>query len=109
MWTYDNALSIARAYVDAVTEGRAVVTESTVIDLPYGWVFFYQNREFLETRDPLTQLVGNAPIIFNRVSGEYRVTGTAHPVDHYLREYESTLLPVLLAMKPQVRRREGAG
>jgi hypothetical protein len=46
---------------------------------------------------------GNAPVIFNRVSGEYRVTGTAHPIDRYWEEYEERLPPAELQMKPQVR------
>jgi hypothetical protein len=109
MWTYDKALAVARAYVDSLTDGQGVVLEQSVIDLPYGWVFFYQNREFVETGNPSSQFAGNAPIIFNGVSGEYRVTGTAHAIQHYLREYESTLPSYMLEMKPQLRRRSDAG
>jgi hypothetical protein len=109
MWTYDKALSVARAYVEGVTDGRGVVVENQTLDRPYGWVFFYQSREFLESGNTLDAFGGNAPIIFNRLSGEYRVTGTAHPLEHYLQEYEATLAPITLQMKPQLRQRSGAG
>jgi hypothetical protein len=100
---------VVRAYVEAGTDGRGVILESQTIDRPYGWVFFYQNREYLETGNFLDQFAGNAPIIFNRVWGEYRVTGTAHDIDHYLREYEATLPALHLQMKPQLRRRPDSG
>jgi hypothetical protein len=44
-------------------------------------------------------------LIFNRVFGEYRVTGAAHPIEQYIEEYERGLPPAQLEMKPQVRRR----
>ena len=73
------------------------------MDKPYGWVFFYQTKTFIATRDPLDGLAGNAPLIFNRVTGEYHVTGTAHPFEQYLTEYEAGLPAFMLQMKPQLR------
>ena len=96
MWTYDKALAIARVYVDIATDGRGVVLEDKTLDRPYGWVFFYQDRQYLETGDIRHAFAGNAPIIFNCLSGEYHVTGTAHPLEHYLRAYEATLPAVTL-------------
>jgi len=109
MWTYDRALAVARAYVEGVTDGRGVLVESQTLDRPYGWVFFYQSRAFLESGDMLDAFAGNAPIIFNRLSGEYRVTGTAYPLEQYLQEYEATLAPIVLRMKPQLRQRTSSG
>ena len=110
MWTYDKALSVIRAYVAAGTDDGGVVLEDGTLDRPYGWVFFYQTRAYLETRDRMQAFAGNAPIIFNRASGELRVTSTAHPVD--LREYEAELPFAQLQMTPQTRARDrtpGAG
>jgi hypothetical protein len=112
MWTYDKALSVIRAYVAGATDDMGVVLEDGTLDRPYGWVFFYQSRAYVETRDPMQGFAGNAPIIFNRVSGEYRVTGTARPIEDYLREYEAALPPAQLQMTPQMRSRPakpGAG
>jgi hypothetical protein len=105
VWTYDQALRLICAYLDISHNGKCVVIEEATLDLPYGRVFFYDSRAHLETGVAREALIGNAPIIFNRVSGELRVTGTAHPIEHYLREYESTLPAVHLQMKPQLRSR----
>lgn len=54
-------------------------------------VFFSQSKAFIETRDPLQALAGNAPIIINRFTNDVRCTGTARRIEHYLAEYEATL------------------
>jgi hypothetical protein len=105
MWTYEKALRVVAAYVEASTEGSGVVLESQTIDKPYGWVFFYEARAFVESGNVLEAFAGNAPLIFNRTSGEYHVTGTARLIDDYIAEYERTLPPLQLQMKPQLRRR----
>jgi len=103
MWTYDKALQVVRTYVDVLSDGEAVVEDEHTLDKPYGWVFFYQGREYLESKDSMRMLGGNAPLIFNRVDGEIRVTGTAYPLSEYLASYESGLPPGQLMMTPQVR------
>jgi hypothetical protein len=81
-----------------------LVDESTM-DLPYGWVFFYQSRRFLETNNLLDAYGGNAPIIINRFTYELLCTGTAYPIEHFLAEYERALPPAQLQAKPQRRER----
>lgn len=82
-----------------------MILEHVTLDKPYGWVFFYQSRSYVLTGDPSQMLAGNAPVIFNRVSGEYHVTGTAQPIEYYLARYEATLPPAQLALPPQRRDR----
>jgi hypothetical protein len=105
MWTYDKALSVIRVYVAEATDDRGVVLEDCTLDRPYGWVFCYQSRAYVETGDRSQAFAGNAPIIFNRVSGELRVTGTGDPLEDYLRKYEAELPPAVLQMTPQARPR----
>jgi hypothetical protein len=52
-----------------------------------GYVF-YDAQEWLETRDFSYRVLGNAPIIVDRRDGSLHHTGRAHPVEHYIREYE---------------------
>jgi hypothetical protein len=66
----------------------AVVLEDDTLTRPWGWVFFYQSRRYLETGDFSSCLAGNAPIIVDARTGVATVTGTAHPVEHYIAEYE---------------------
>lgn len=104
MWTHARALHVIKVYVETMSDGRDIVVESLTIDKPYGWVFFYQSRAFLESGDRMQMLLGNAPLIFDRINGEIRVTGTAYPIEHYIAEYEATLPPARLQGNPEPRR-----
>lgn len=70
---------------------RIVVLEECTIEKEWGWIFFYQSSEYLETGDASSQLAGNAPYIVNKQSGELHETGTAFPVEDYIDEYEKKI------------------
>jgi hypothetical protein len=88
----DARIAVAALLDSAELEGAdiAEIVDDSTIERPWGWVFFYESRRFLETRDSSAQLLGNAPIIVERESGRTFETGTAHPTDVYLRNYEAT-------------------
>ena len=58
-----------------------VVLDNQTIDKDWGWVFFYQSLEFIESGDFEDMHAGNAPYIVNRKTGELVVTGTALPIE----------------------------
>lgn len=66
------------------------ILDDATIERPWGWVFFYQTREFIETGDPLRGLLGNAPLIVERHSGRVIPTGTAHSIEFYVENFEAT-------------------
>ena len=66
----------------------AIIDDET-IEKEYGWVFFYQTKEYLKTGNIIDALAGNAPYIVNKYTGELIETGTANPVEEYIAEYES--------------------
>ena len=53
----------------------------------FGWVYFYNSKEFMEAGDFCWALAGNAPVIVDRHDGKLYATGTAHPTDHYVNEF----------------------
>jgi immunity protein 35 of polymorphic toxin system len=61
---------------------------TTVLEKPFGWVFCYQSREYVETRNLSSMLAGNSPFIVDRDDGTLHVLGTAYPLETYLGEYE---------------------
>lgn len=61
-----------------------VIIDEATIHRAWGWVFFYDSCDD-------TLIAGNAPIIVNRHTGELVVTGTACPVEDYVRDYEAGL------------------
>lgn len=68
-----------------------VVLAEKTIEKAWGWVFFYQSKAYVETGDFREMLGGNTPIIVNRNTGELSHIGTAHDIDHHIKEYEATL------------------
>jgi len=81
-----DAEHLASEHLQAKADQRdafVILSDKTIED-PLGWVFFYQSREFIETGKATARLVGNAPILVRRDTGELRVLGTARPVEDYL-------------------------
>ena len=58
-----------------------------VREVPYGWVFFYQSKDYMKTKNLSSMLAGNAPFIVDRETGALQALGTAYPVETYLKEY----------------------
>jgi hypothetical protein len=56
----------------------------------FGWVFHYDARKSVETGDVAFAIAGNAPLIYERETGRILVTGTAEPIESYLRRYRLT-------------------
>lgn len=72
---------------------KIVVLEELTIEREWGWVFFYQSSEYIETQNFNSQLVGNAPYIVNKLSRELIETGTAFSIEYYINEYEKQIPP----------------
>jgi hypothetical protein len=67
-----------------------VIEDRATMEHSWGWVFFYQSRAYLETGNLSDALVGNAPLIVDRVSGRLHETGTADPIETYIHSFEVT-------------------
>ncbi|CAJ0816927.1 hypothetical protein LMG19087_02923 [Ralstonia wenshanensis] len=84
------AESIASHYLDDL--GREIGVPLAMVrrqDLPYGWLFFYNSITYLQTGEIGAMLAGNAPFVVDVLDGSIHVLGTAHPVEVYLKEYET--------------------
>jgi len=62
-----------------------VVVKTTEYD--FGWVFAYDSKEYLETNDIGFAVAGNAPFIVDKNDGGLYITGTAGPVEDYVKQY----------------------
>ena len=69
---------------------EAVIIDSATLERSFGWVFFYQSKQYV-LGDHSWALAGNAPLIVNRHTGQIVATGTAHPVEDYVARYEASL------------------
>jgi hypothetical protein len=94
MLTRTQALALAEDHLAAASDAaecEVVVVDSATIERPFGWAFFYESRRYLESGEFIHRLVGNAPLIVNRFTGEVVPTGTAHPTEYYLAQYAASL------------------
>lgn len=113
MLTYEAAKEIASVYVQAMNEAYVdydpvylaylrkndptynqesitlVLTEPR--EESFGWIFFYDSKEFLETGDFSKAVAGNAPVIIDRTTGELTETGTAHSIEYYIEQYKANV------------------
>jgi hypothetical protein len=87
----DEAAAVAERHLNrAVTDPRdelVVLTESAV-GKPYGWVFFYQTRMFLETGDHDYLLAGNGPVVVKH-DGTVHTLGSARPPGEEIADFEA--------------------
>ena len=88
----EDARAIAAEYIGEfrqTTEGvTLVIIDSETQEREFGWVFFYDSKEFVETGDFIHSIAGNAPVVVLR-DGTIRTTGTARPLSEYLLEIEA--------------------
>ena len=63
-----------------------VIQDDLTIEREFGWVFFYQSKQFVETGDVESSLLGAAPLIVAH-DGTLHETGTAHELEYYLENF----------------------
>jgi hypothetical protein len=85
------ASRLAMAWIDIVCEGKPRTVREATIAKPYGRVSCCQSKELLDEAIASAQLAGNAPLLVGRHTFELRVTGTAKPLEQYLKDYENSL------------------
>jgi hypothetical protein len=89
--------SLSRAEAEVIARRRLsemgtgdddyVLLPERTMEEPFGWVFFYDSRRHVRTGADADRLAGNAPMLVLRTTGELKILGTAHPIEHYLVEY----------------------
>ncbi len=68
-----------------------VVVEKHTIEKPFGWVFFYNSRKFLDTGIAEYHLAGNGPVIVNKISGAVEFHGSDKLPEEHIKDYEKRL------------------
>ncbi len=72
-----------------------ILTVMDVQEHDFGWVYLYNSKEYVESGDFNVSLVGNAPVIVDRVDGRLYGTGTSKPTEHYLNDFRRGIRHVL--------------
>jgi hypothetical protein len=93
MLSRGQAKQLAQTFLDSQSGDagcQVAILDSATLERAFGWVFFYQSREYLESGNPSHLLAGNAPLIVSRATGDLVVTGTAEPIENYIARLEET-------------------
>jgi len=86
--TKNEALELVR---QRLPEGSAVLEDATV-ERSYGWLFFAQSKEYIETRDPAAMLFGSGGTLVEKHTGRCIDFVSAFSTDINLRIYEAGYL-----------------
>lgn len=68
-----------------------VVVEKSTIERPFGWVFFYNSKKYIETGAFRHRLAGNGPVIVNKETRGVEFYGARKPVQEVIEDYERGL------------------
>lgn len=86
MITREEAYQKAKHHIEARAPVEIVIPEDEIEDHGWCWVFYYNSRAAIETGDWRKGLIGNAPRVVVKETGDMYVTGTAYPVEYFLEE-----------------------
>ena len=92
-----------------------VIADERTIEKAYGWIFFYQRRQYLETGNPRDGLIGLGPLLVDKNTGKIIVFGSFGTTEYWCSLYESGKVredkdgTVHLLFKEDIKRRRKEG
>lgn len=88
--SYDEAKHIAEDYL-ARANARipCVLLERHTQEHPFGWIFFWNSRAFVEKGDSGAALAGNGPFLVEREGGRVLQFGSGIPLERSVAHYEN--------------------
>ena len=90
MIPYSKARALAEAWVDIFTDGCGALFDE-VDKKPYGWIFHYQSKDFMQSHDTRDMFIGSGPLIVDRIDGNLTAKGSGQSLEDILSEYEASL------------------
>lgn len=89
----DRALEIARQEVASLSgQHDFVIVEDQTVERPFGWVFFYTTRQYLQTGNRNYLVPGTAPLVVLRADGSIEHLATSVPPARAIEIYQQRWL-----------------
>ena len=66
-----------------------VVIDTLILELPFGWIFFYNSKKFVETKRLSLAVSGNGPVFVNKHSGVVEFCDHSKTLREFIPEFES--------------------
>jgi hypothetical protein len=80
---------VSRALQNLTTpENPFVVLSAETIEKPFGWIFFYNSKRFLESGAFRDRLAGPGPIVVHRADGKVELVGVSSSWTEFIEKYE---------------------
>lgn len=97
MLTDKEMLTTAEKFLKKIGNGIEILIEhDETIKKPYGNVYRYNSKEYIQTGNFNKSLVGNGPILVEKEKGRVVNLGTANNLEDELKAYENgTMTPSL--------------
>jgi hypothetical protein len=87
---------IANSYIDKKaqeSDKELMLFLKHKVKKPYGNLYHYNSRKFIEEKDYDYALIGNGPFLVESQTGKIFQFGTAKSDEYYLKEYEAGRRP----------------
>lgn len=68
-------------------DDRLVLLDDLTIEKSYGWVFLFNSKRYLETRNVIYALGGNGPVVFEAGTSKVTRLGSARPPEEEIRAF----------------------
>jgi hypothetical protein len=70
------------------SDDEVVILSDMTIVKPYGWIFFFNSKSYVATKNILFALGGNGPVVFENANRRITSLGSARPPDEEIAEFE---------------------
>jgi hypothetical protein len=111
MITEQEALVIAKKHLRgnlSPDQSDIIIREDMIIKKPYGWLFFYQTKRYLETKQSEYAIIGDHPFIVEKSTGRVaHLRGRANIDFPFDGDYDE-LFDLQIACEDRLRETEAA-
>lgn len=89
----ESAKAIAKCHLDGLAKTglpELIILDEHTQETDFGWVFFWNSKQYEETGDFRFALAGNAPLIVDRRDASVHMTSTSLPVEEIIESYRKS-------------------
>lgn len=89
--TKEAAILLVESYLKTIQpvepDNPWLINHAHTKEYDWGWVFSWNNKKFLDTRQVKYDVGGNCPVIVNKLDGSLYSTGSARGIEYYVDLY----------------------
>jgi hypothetical protein len=81
------AYNLAVEYLNKNSKCEIAILDDKTVETEYGWIFFYDSKKWVETKTLGCRMVGNIPVLVEKVDGSIRTIYEGLRYEATLEEY----------------------